>query len=178
MPTNYIPASSVTLRRDAARIAHKRDEPGAERALKPRNVCGVGYRAPTALRRARSSPHRLLRTADDAPDHPDHSSPSTSIDSLGDHDALRQKKSGAPSLAGAKRLAKHLQCLLGVARKSIGVKQKAVECSQARTRSSSRIKTRSRRICTTPPSQSRPLAPIAQTSRSTPPTTRTRNSLT
>jgi hypothetical protein len=112
-----------------ARFARKRDEPGAERGLKPLDVGGVDHRASTALRRARASPHRPLRTADDAPDHPGHSSPSVSLGRSGDHEALRQKESGVPSLAGAKRLVKHLQRLLGVARKPIGAKQKALECS-------------------------------------------------
>jgi hypothetical protein len=129
-PTKHTPTSSVTLRRAAARFAHKRDEPRAERGLKPLDVGGgVVHRAFTALGRARSSPQRLLGSADDAPDHPGHSSPSVSLERLGDHEALRHKESGAPSLAGAKRLAKHLQRLLGIARKPIGGKQKALQCS-------------------------------------------------
>jgi hypothetical protein len=46
---------------------------------------------------------------------------------LGYHQTLRQKEPRAPSLAGAKRLAEHLERLLGVARKSIGAKQKSLE---------------------------------------------------
>ena len=94
----------------------QRRQPGAKGGLKSLDVGCVDHRAFASLCRDQSSLHRLLRTADDAPNHPDHPSPSVALDRLGDHEALGQEESRTPPLAGAKRLAQHLERLLRVTR--------------------------------------------------------------
>src|SRR5215218_4993030 len=107
--------------------SRQRGQPGAQGGLKPLDVGGVDHRAFAPLRTDETSLDRLFSAAHYTPKNPDHPSPSVALDRLGDHEAFWQKESRTPSLAGAKRLAKHLERLLRVTGQPIGAKQKGLE---------------------------------------------------
>src|SRR5215210_578127 len=111
----------VTSRRPGS--PPQRGQPGAQSGLKPLDVGGVDHRAFAPLRTDEPSLDRLFGAAHyHTPKNPDHPSPSVALDRLGDHEAFRQKESRTPYLAGAKRLAKHLERLLRVTGQPVGAK--------------------------------------------------------
>src|SRR5215212_1477280 len=116
----------VTSRRPGP--SRQRGQPRTQGGLKPLDVGGVDHRAFAPLRTDEPSLDRLFSAAHYyTPKNPDHPSPSVALDRLGDHEAFWQKESRTSYLAGAKRLAKHLERLLRVTGQPVGAKQKGLE---------------------------------------------------
>src|SRR5215207_500701 len=107
--------------------SRQRGQPRTQSGLKPLDVRGVDHRAFTPLRTDETSLDRLFSAAHYTPKTPDHPSPSVALDRLGDHEAFWQKESRTSYLAGAKRLAKHLERLLRVTGQPVGAEQKSLE---------------------------------------------------
>jgi hypothetical protein len=107
--------------------SRQRGQLEAQSGLKPLDVGCVDHRAFAPLRAEETSLDRLFRAAHYTPKNSDHPAPSVALDRFGDHEAFWQKESKTSYLAGAKRLAKHLERLLRVTGQTIGAKQKGLE---------------------------------------------------